>query len=311
MDKELNYDLAIVGGGPAGYTAAIYATRAALSTVVIEQGMAGGQISTTDIVENYPGIPDVSGMELGAKFQAHAEALGSETLNTMVTAVSRTDDGFDIACEGTLVHARSVIIATGAQPRPAGFVGEDTYRGRGVSYCATCDGMFYRGKRVYVIGGGNSACEEALFLANIANEVIMVVRRDEFRAPQGVVNRVLANDKITVRYLESIIELKGEVMPTSIVFRHNDTGETYEEELAAGSFGVFVFAGTTPQTELFQEMVELGPDGGIVTDEDMATKTPGLFAAGDVRSKSLRQVITAAADGAIAATSVNHYLNRH
>ena len=302
------FDLIIVGGGPAGYSAAVYAARSSLNVAVIEQGMPGGQIATTDMVENYPGIPEISGAELGDLFRKHAEALGSQTMYDMVTTVSKTDGGFVVEGGDGPYTASSLIIATGAQPRQAGFVGEDTYRGRGVSYCATCDGMFYRNKRVYVIGGGNAACEEALYLSHFVKEVIMVVRRDVFRAPKGVVDRLLERDNVTVRYQESIIELAGDTMPTSITFRHNDTQETYTENLEAGSFGIFVFAGTKPVTDLFEPLVELAPDGGIKTDEQMATCTPGLYAAGDVRSKGLRQVITAASDGAIAATSVYKYL---
>ena len=196
----------------------------------------------------------------------------------------------------------------GATPRSAGFVGEDTYRGRGVSYCATCDGMFFRGKQVFVIGGGNSACEEALFLSDIASSVTIVLRRDQFRAPEGVVNKVLANDNISVRYQTSIVELSGESMPTTITFKDNATGETYSESFDPGSFGIFVFAGTQPHAELVEHLVDLAPDGGIVTDDSMVTRTPGLFAAGDIRSKRLRQVVTAVSDGAIAATSAYAFL---
>ena len=205
--------------------------------------------------------------------------------------------------------ARSVIACMGATPRSAGFVGEDTYRGRGVSYCATCDGMFFRGKQVFVIGGGNSACEEALFLSDIASSVTIVLRRDQFRAPEGVVQKVLAKDNISVRYQTSIVELSGDAMPTTITFKDNATGETHTETFEAGSFGIFVFTGTQPHTELVEHLVDLASDGGIVTDDSMTTRTPGLFAAGDIRSKRLRQVVTAVSDGAIAATSAYAFLH--
>ncbi len=198
----------------------------------------------------------------------------------------------------------------GCHAASCGFVGEDKYRGRGVSYCATCDGMFFRGKQVFVIGGGNSACEEALFLSDIASSVTIVLRRDQFRAPEGVVNKVLSKDNISVRYQTSIVELSGEVMPTTITFKDNATGETHAETFEAGSFGIFVFTGTQPHTELVEHLVDLAPDGGIVTDDSMATRTPGLFAAGDIRSKRLRQVVTAVSDGAIAATSAYAFLRR-
>ena len=204
--------------------------------------------------------------------------------------------------------ASSVIACMGATPRPAGFAGEDTYRGRGVSYCATCDGMFFRGKQVFVIGGGNAACEEALFLSEIASSVTIVLRRDQFRAPDGVVQKVLKKDNITVRYQTSIVELSGEAMPTTITFKDNASGKTHAETFEPGSFGIFVFTGTQPHTELVEHLVDLAPDGGILTDESMATRTPGLFAAGDIRSKRLRQVVTAVSDGAIAATSAYAFL---
>lgn len=304
-------DVAIVGGGPAGYAAAIYTARANLTTTVIEQGMSGGQIATTNEVENYPGIPLLSGVELGERFQQHAEGLGAQVEWSMVTGIDYDADAslFTVHHDTGETIAQSVIACMGATPRPAGFVGEDAYRGRGVSYCATCDGMFFRGKQVFVIGGGNAACEEALFLSDIASSVTIVLRRDQFRAPEGVVQKVLAKDNISVRYQTSIVELSGEAMPTTITFKDNATGETYSESFDPGSFGIFVFTGTQPHTELIEHLVDLAPDGGIVTDESMATRTPGLFAAGDIRSKRLRQVVTAVSDGAIAATAAYAFLH--
>ena len=303
-------DVAIIGGGPAGYAAAIYTARANLSTTVIEQGMSGGQIATTNEVENYPGIPLLSGVELGERFQQHAEGLGAQVEWSMVTGIDYDADAslFTVHHDTGETIARSVIACMGATPRPAGFVGEDVYRGRGVSYCATCDGMFFRGKQVFVIGGGNAACEEALFLSDIASNVTILLRRDQFRAPEGVVQKVLAKDNISVRYQTSIVELSGEAMPARITFKDNVNGETHTETFEPGSFGIFVFTGTQPHTELVNHLVDLAPDGGIVTDDSMATRTPGLFAAGDIRSKRLRQVVTAVSDGAIAATSAYAFL---
>lgn len=303
-------DVAIIGGGPAGYAAAIYTARANLSTTVIEQGMSGGQIATTNEVENYPGIPLLSGVELGERFQQHAEGLGAQVEWSMVTGIDYDADAslFTVHHDTGETIARSVIACMGATPRPAGFVGEDAYRGRGVSYCATCDGMFFRGKQVFVIGGGNAACEEALFLSDIASNVTIVLRRDQFRAPDGVVQKVLAKDNISVRYQTSIVALSGEAMPTTITFKDNATAETHTETFEPDSFGIFVFTGTQPHTELVEHLVDLAPDGGIVTDDSMATRTPGLFAAGDIRSKRLRQVVTAVSDGAIAATSAYAFL---
>ena len=310
MTSDHSIDVAIIGGGPAGYSAAIYAARANLTTTVFEQGMSGGQIATTNEIENYPGIPLLSGVELGERFQQHAEGLGAQVEWSMVTGIDY-DAGaakFTIHHDRGDTEAKSVIACMGATPRPAGFIGEDTYRGRGVSYCATCDGMFFRGKQVFVIGGGNAACEEALFLSDIARSVTIVLRRDQFRAPDGVVKKVLSKDNISVRYQTSIVELSGETMPTTIAFKDNATGETYAETFDPGSFGIFVFTGTQPHTELIDHLVDLASDGGILTDESMATRTPGLFAAGDIRSKRLRQVVTAVSDGAIAATSAYAFL---
>lgn len=306
---EHAFDVAILGGGPAGYSAAIYAARSGLSAAVFEQGMPGGQITTTDVIENYPGFTSISGAELGDKFREHAEAAGAETVYAMVNSVERMPSGgYRLASGSDSYESATLILATGAVPRTAGFVGEDTFRGRGISYCATCDGMFYRGKKVFVIGGGNAACEEALFLSQIASEVVMVVRRDQFRAPQGVVDKLLERPNVSVAYSRSITAVSGGTFISQVTFRNNETGEEYTEEYEEGTIGIFVFAGTKPVVELFSDLVEIANDGGVVTDEGMATKTPGLFAAGDVRSKRLRQVITAAADGAIAATSAYHYI---
>lgn len=309
MSNTYPFDLAIIGGGPAGYTAALYAARASLRPIVIEQGMPGGQIATSDEIDNYPGIPMISGAEMGTKMQEHAESAGSTTKYAMVTGLTRTEAGtFKIATDQEEIEAPAAIIATGATPRPGNFKGEESYRGRGVSYCATCDGMFYRGKHVFIIGGGNTAAEEAIYLSRIASKVTMVIRRDEFRAPRGMVQRVLKQDNIEVRYLTSIVEVSGEGMLTDITFKNNETGELTHETYDAGSFGIFVATGYLPNTDLVKDFVELAQDGGVVADENMATKTPGLYVAGDMRHKNLRQVITAASDGAIAATSAYHYL---
>lgn len=310
MNDIAAFDLAIIGGGPAGYSAGLYAARAGVNALVIEQGMPGGQIATSDEIDNYPGIPSISGSEIGTRMQEHAEAAGAQTAYAMVNAVELGDDGrFVIRTDQVDYVAPAVIAAMGATPRPAGFEGEDSFRGRGISYCATCDGMFYRGKEIFVIGGGNSACEEALYLSRIASHVTMVVRRDRFRAPKGMVDRVLSRENITVRYLTSIVKVEGERLLNAITFRDNATGSLTREEFPEGSFGIFVFTGNDPQTSLIEGLVDLGPDRGVLTDETMATRTPGLYCAGDIRTKGLRQVITAASDGAIAATYAYRYLD--
>lgn len=303
------FDTIIIGAGPAGCSAAIYASRAGLSVLELEQGMPGGQIATTDLVENYPGIPSISGTELGERLREHALTAGATVRYGMVDALERLDDGTFMVGTGREEYAaRSVIVASGAEPRTAGFEGEQTYRGRGVSYCATCDAMFYREKRVFVVGGGTSACEEARYLSHVVSSVEMIVRRDAFRATQGMVDALRAEANLTVRYQTSIVKLAGEQLPATITFRDNATGRTYDETYEPGSFGVFVFVGNDPVTTLVKPYVDLAPDGGVVTDADMGTRTPGLYCAGDVRSKGLRQAVTAASDGAIAGNAAYRYL---
>ena len=297
-------DLAVIGGGPAGSSAALYGARAGLKTVIFEPGLPGGQIAQTDIVDNYPGLPDISGFELGSALYQHALDAGVEQVQHSVDALHRKPEGSFLLNIGSgEVGARAVVCALGAKARKAGFTGEDTFTGRGVSYCATCDGMFYRGKLVYVIGGGKAACDEALFLARIASRVIMLVRRDQFRAPKGIVNKIQATANITL-----VDSLAGDALPTTIVLKNVLTQQPTEERHDPGSFGVFVFTGFDPVAGLVNEYVDIADDGGVITKEDMSTKTPGLFCAGDMRVKSLRQVVTAVSDGAIAATSAYNYL---
>lgn len=304
------FDTVIIGGGPAGMSAAIYASRAGLKTLVLEQGMPGGQIATTEYIDNYPGIPNCQGAELGERMKEHAMAAGTQLEYGMVASLERSEEGtFTIRTDMETYQALSVIAATGATPRRAGFEGEDAYRGRGVSYCATCDGMFYRGKHVFVIGGGNSACEEAEYLSKLADTVEVVLRRDAFRAPRGMVNRMLEHNNITVRYQTNIVSVSGEMFINSIAFRDNATGTEHSETFENGSVGIFVATGHDPATELVRELVELDSDGCVIVDKAMATKTPGLFCIGDMRSGALRQVITAAADGAIAGVSAYKYVD--
>lgn len=302
-------DLVIIGGGPAGYAAALYAARAGIDVLVIEQGMPGGQIATSDKIDNYPALEECSGAELGMKMQAHAESAGAESAYGSVQSIEPLDGGFLITSDMGKYAAKSAIVATGATPRLGGFEGEDAFRGRGVSYCATCDGMFYRGKRVFVVGGGNTAVEEALYLSNLAESVELVVRRDSFRAPRGMVDRLASRANITIRYQTSIVKVDGMTCIGEISFRDNGTGKTHTERYDEGSVGIFVAVGHDPATGLVKDLVELAGDGGVMTYDDMSTSTPGLFCAGDMRSKSLRQVITAAADGAIAATSAYRYID--
>jgi thioredoxin reductase (NADPH) len=300
--------LIILGGGPAGLTASIYADRAGVDALTIEQGNFGGQVTTTDLVDNYPGIENVSGFDLAEKMRAHAEHLGAHFAYDIVEKIEKTDEGFHLTGMTDEYDCKTLIVATGATPRKAGFEGEEKFGGHGVSYCATCDGMFYRGKDAYVIGGGNTACEEADFLTRFANHVTMIVRKDHLRAQQKLIEKVEANPKITIEYNAAIVKVDGDELVETVTLRNTATGEEHEERHDEGSFGIFVFIGTDPISKLVEDLVELSPTKEIVTDERMATRTEGLFAAGDVSQKPLRQIITAAADGAVAATEAALYL---
>lgn len=308
--ETIKKDLVIVGAGPAGLTASIYATRALLDHVVLEQESVGGQVVLTNDIDNYPGLPHVSGFDLGDAMKSQAEDLGSQILSEPLLSLAHNKETglFELESAKSRYEAKAVIMASGAVPRKAGFKGEKEFYGKGVSYCATCDAMFYRNKLVFVVGGGNSACEEALFLTRFASKVRMLVRKDHMRAQANLIQEVEANEKIEVEYLTSPVELKGGELVSELVLRNNETQELRCERFEEGSFGVFVFVGYIPRTELFGDLAELSETGSVVTDETMQTKTPGLFAAGDVREKYLRQIITAAADGAIAATAVSEYL---
>lgn len=312
MAETITKDLVIIGGGPAGLTAAIYASRALLDAVTLEQEAFGGQVILTNEIDNYPGVPNTDGFSLSDLMKKQAEGLGAQIKMGSVKELTHDAESglFTVSTGSETYQAKTVIYSGGAKPRRAGFDGEEQFAGHGVSYCATCDGMFYRNKHVFVIGGGNSACEEALFLTRFASKVTLIVRKDHLRAQASVARELEENEKIEVRYLTSVVAVEGNNNLTSITLRHNDTGETYTETYDEGSFGVFVFVGLNPQTELIKDLAELDEGRYAVADARMATKTPGLFVAGDLVAKPLRQIITAAADGAIAATSVASYLGQ-
>ena len=305
-------DLVIVGGGPAGLSAAIYAQRSLLDAVTLEREALGGQVILTSEIDNYPGLPHTDGFTLSDAMRAQAEDLGAQIVMDPVSAIEHDPETgrFHVAASSASYDAAAVILAAGARPRRAGFEGEERFAGRGVSYCATCDGMFYRGKHVYVVGGGNSAAEEALFLARLASKVTVIVRKDHLRAQTAIVRELENNEKVELRLLTSIVAIDGDDLPSSLTLRDNATGATHVETYEEGSFGVFVLVGRDPETELVRGLVDVDDAGYVVTDEHMATRTPGLFVAGDARAKPLRQIVTAAADGAVAATSAAAYLGR-
>jgi len=302
MDKNF-YDLIVVGAGPAGIAAAIYMARAKYSVLVLEKEEIGGQINITAEIVNYPGIQSTSGPELMSNMKKQAEHFGAEFMMATVT-----DMKFDTAIK--TVHtdkgdykALGIILATGANPRKLGFSGEKEFQGRGVAYCATCDGEFFTGKQVFVIGGGFAAAEEGMFLTKYASQVTIVVREEDFTCAKTVADKVKAHDKIKVVYETEIIEVNGTGILTSAKFRNNRTGEITEYKDEKG-FGVFVFAGYVPDTKWMSDEVAKDEQGYIITDMNRKTNLPGVYAAGDVCVKNLRQVVTAVADGAIAATSL-------
>lgn len=298
------YDVIIIGGGPAGLTAGLYAARAKLKTLLIERGMPGGQASTTDVIENYPGFPQgIAGPELMMNFQEQAARFGMEMKIEEVTGLAMGDIKRVATASGEY-QARAVIIASGAKPRPLGVPGELEFWGRGVSYCATCDGAFFKDQDVVVVGGGDAAVEEGLFLTRYASQVTLVHRRDRFRAARVIQERAFNNPKINVRWDTVVDQIAGGEKVEKVVFRNVKTSQSEEYPTA----GVFVFIGVDPNSAFLKDIVAMTPEGYVVTDENLATSAPGIFAAGDIRNKNLRQVATAVGDGAVAAVSAERYL---
>ncbi len=298
--ENIIYDVAIVGGGPAGYTAALYGVRSGLKVVVLEKLAPGGQMGTTEVVDNYPGFPDgINGFDLGMKMQAQAERFGVETMFAEVEGAEFTGKLKKLQTSEGEVQAKSVIIATGAYPRELGVKDEQALRGRGVAYCATCDGMLYKNKVVVVNGGGNSAVEDAMYLAKICKEVYLVHRRDALRASK-IYEQALANSSVKVLWNTKITELLYDKRLTGVKLADVVTGE----ERTLDCDGLFVAIGRTPDTKLFEGLVAMDKGGYIEADESTKTNVPGVFVAGDARTKDFRQIITAAADGANAAHCV-------
>ena len=305
--KDEHIDVAIIGGGPAGLTAALYASRARANTVIFERGIPGGQIITTDRIENYPGFPGgLAGSELGELMTKQAEEFGA-VLRTFasVEAIRAVDLDFIITADGEEYPAHSVIVATGAVPRKLGISGEAEYTGRGVSWCATCDGALYRDKIVAVIGGGDAAVEEAIFLTKFAKEVHLIHRRDELRATKCIQERCFVNPKVTTHWSRIPTEILGDGSKVTGVRLESTAGEA-EEVLDVQ--GVFIFVGVHPLSELVVGLCELDEGGYVKTDHDGRTSCPGLYAAGDVTDNELKQVITAAAKGASAAFEAVRYI---
>jgi|Deesub1362A_J573_1020465.scaffolds.fasta_scaffold00358_29 thioredoxin reductase (NADPH) len=303
------YDVVIIGGGPAGLTAGLYTARARLKCLLIEKGLSGGQVATTEWIENYPGFDEgISGPELAQRMERHARRFDLEIINGTVVDVRLDGKIKEIVLDGDkLYKSKTVIISTGASPKSLDIRGEREFRGKGVSYCATCDGAFFSGERVAVVGGGDSALEEGLFLTRFAEVVYVIHRRDQFRAAKITQERARSNPKVEF-ILETVVEeIEGEETVRALRLRNVRTGERSRLDVK----GVFIYIGYRPNTDLFRGSLALDEDGYIITDDWMATSVPGVFAAGDVRSKALKQIATAVGDGAISAVSAERYIEEN
>ena len=301
------YDVLIIGGGPAGYTAALYASRAGLDTLVLEKLSAGGQIALTDQVDNYPGFSTgIDGWSLGMQMQQGAERFGAKTQMAEVTALKLEGKVKEVVTSEGSFFSRTVMLATGANPRPLGVPHEKELTGRGIHYCATCDGMFYRGKTVAVVGGGNTAVEDVMVLARIAKKVILVHRRDSLRATKIYLDLIRQLPNVEFRWNSTVEEVLASPTVTGMRLRDVVTGDVTEVPCD----GVFVSIGRAPATQLVDGLLELDGSGYIVADESTKTSIPGVYALGDVRTKEVRQVVTAVADGAVAVHYAEDYLAR-
>jgi len=298
------YDVIIIGGGPAGLTAGLYAARAGLKSLLVEQGTFGGQIVNARLVENYPGFPEgISGAELGEFMRRQATKYGLETLTTGVSGV-RTGNVYEVSTSEGNIQAKSIIIAAGAEYRKLGVAGEERLSGHGVSYCATCDGFFFRDREVAVVGGGDTAITDALELAQHCRKVYIIHRRGQLRATKALQEKAFSQPKIELVWKMVVHEIVGDRMVRNVRLRNVKTGQSSDLEVD----GIFVAVGLKPNSQVFSQLVPLDEAGFIVTDELMRTSAPGIFAAGDIRHNSFRQVITAAGDGAAAASSAFRYL---
>ncbi|MHB8070052.1 MAG: thioredoxin-disulfide reductase [Desulfobaccales bacterium] len=303
-----DYDIIIVGAGPAGLTAGLYAGRARLKTLLLEKLIHGGQVMTTDLVENYPGFPEgISGFELSDRMRQQAERFGLEFRSGEVLGLELAPDHQLLRLEGQELKAGATIIASGVRHRSLGVPGEEALTGKGVSYCATCDGALYRGETVAVVGGGDTALTDTLFLCRFAEKVHLIHRRNAFRGEKILQEEVQAQEKVQIHWDTVVDEIQGQHAVEALQLRNVKTGESSRLPVA----GVFIFVGITPNTAWLKGRVKTDEWGFISTDVEMATSIPGIFAAGDVRSKLLRQISTAVGDGAIAAFAAEHYLSHH
>lgn len=299
------YDIIIIGSGPAGLSAAIYAQRACLDTIVIEKnGISGGQVLNTWEVDNYPGFPGVTGFELSRQFREHANKLGARVVQDEVVQVELSGNVKKVVCEEETYEARCVILASGAHHRTLEVPGEEELRGAGVSYCATCDGAFFRGRTVAVVGGGDAALEDAIFLARMCEKVYIVHRRDKLRGAKRLQERLQALENIEFVWNSETVAIEGDVQVEALRLRQTKTGEERRLDVE----GVFIAVGIAPESELYAGQLELDEQGYIRADESGQTSVPGVFAAGDVRTKALRQILTAASDGANCVASAERYL---
>jgi thioredoxin reductase (NADPH) len=303
--QETIYDMLIVGGGPAGLSAAIYASRARMSVLVIEAMLSGGQIATTERLENYPGFPEgIGGAEFGQLLEAQARRFGTEMVLATVTGVSSEGEIKTVQTSNGTYRGRTLLIASGTRPRALGVPGEEEFKGRGVSYCATCDGFFYQDQEVAVVGGGDSALQEAMFLTKFASKVYIIHRRDQLRAINILRERAKANPKIEFLLDSQVRTINGTDSVESVTVYNKKLDKTREVKVS----GIFLYVGLIPNTDFLDSSIKVDEYGYIITNEAMETSVAGVYAAGDIRQKSLRQVVTAVADGAIAAVSANNYL---
>lgn len=307
------YDVIIIGAGPAGLAAGLYAGRSRLKTLIIEKGQDGGQIAITNEIENYPGaqLEGESGPSLIARMTEQVKKFGAERVSDTVKSVELTGDVKKVVCTKGEYESKAIIIATGCFPKPIGCKNEAQFVGKGISFCATCDANFYEGFEVYVIGGGDSAVEEAMYLTGFARHVTLIHRRDELRAAKSIQEKAFKNPKLSFMWDTVVEEVGGEDLMEYMIVKNVKTGETkkIEADPEDGIFGLFGFIGYNANSELFKGVIDMDEGGNILTDDNMKTNVPGVYAAGDIRKKSLKQVVTAAADGAIAAMQVEKYVN--